>query len=70
MRRALLALRPGDREALVLVAWFDLTPAEAALALAVGPATFRMRLARARRRLRAELEPATTTKEEPQWHPS
>lgn len=68
LRAALLALRPADREALVLVAWFDLTPTEAAVALAIGAAAFRMRLARARRRLRAELEP--TTQEEPQWHPS
>jgi RNA polymerase sigma-70 factor (ECF subfamily) len=75
MRDALRALRRVDREALVLVAWFDLTPAEAAVALGIGPAAFRMRLARARRRLRAVLAPAddpapTTTKEQPQWHPS
>jgi RNA polymerase sigma factor (sigma-70 family) len=71
LRAALAALRPRDREALVLVAWFDLTPAEAAVALGVSAPSFRMRLARARRRLRAELEPTVmTTEEEPQCHPS
>jgi RNA polymerase sigma factor (sigma-70 family) len=73
LRAALLTLRRIDREALTLVAWFDLTPAEAAVALGVGPATFRMRLARARRRMRAELaapDESAMTKEEPQWHPS
>jgi DNA-directed RNA polymerase specialized sigma24 family protein len=58
----------------VLVAWFDLTPAEAAVALGVSGASFRMRLARARRRLRAELEgpdhAVVPTEEEPQCHPS
>jgi RNA polymerase sigma factor (sigma-70 family) len=74
LRQALLTLRPGDREAIVLVAWFDLTPAEGAVALGIGPAAFRMRLTRARRRLRARLEPDSpdpmTTKEAPTWHPS
>jgi RNA polymerase sigma-70 factor (ECF subfamily) len=65
LRDALTELAPIDREALVLVAWFDLTPADAAEALGVSPAAFRMRLARARRRMRAELEP--TSNEEPQW---
>jgi RNA polymerase sigma-70 factor (ECF subfamily) len=74
LREALLALRRVDREALVLVAWFDLAPAEAAVALGIGAAAFRMRLARARRRLRAVLDPvpdsSPTTKEQPQWHHS
>ena len=70
LRAALAALAPGDREALLLVAWFDLTPADAAQALGVAPAAFRMRLARARRRLRAQLDAATTLTEEPQWHTS
>jgi DNA-directed RNA polymerase specialized sigma24 family protein len=56
VRAALLALRRLDREALVLVVWFDLTPAEAAIALGVEPAAFRMRLSRARRRLRTILD--------------
>jgi RNA polymerase sigma factor (sigma-70 family) len=74
LRAALMALRPRDREALVLVAWFDLTSAEAAVALGVSGASFRMRLARARRRLRAELDgrdhTVMRTEEEPQCHPS
>ena len=71
LRSALLALSPLDREAVVLTAWFDLTSADAAQALGITPAAFRMRAARARRRLRAALTPATnptTTKEHPQWH--
>jgi RNA polymerase sigma-70 factor (ECF subfamily) len=54
--RALRSLCPADRESLLLVAWEDLTPAQAARALGIQPATFRVRLLRARRRLRAALE--------------
>jgi RNA polymerase sigma-70 factor (ECF subfamily) len=67
LRAALLGLAPLDREALVLVAWFDLTPADAAEAIGITPAAFRMRLARARRRLRAALQATTVLTEEPQW---
>jgi len=56
LRRALLALSPLDREALLLVAWEDLTPSQAARALGINPAAFRVRLLRARRRLRAGLD--------------
>jgi hypothetical protein len=56
LRRALLALSPLDREALLLVAWEDLTPSQAAHTLGINPAAFRVRLLRARRRLRAGLE--------------
>jgi DNA-directed RNA polymerase specialized sigma24 family protein len=62
------ALPPRDREALLLTTWFDLSPAQAAAALRLAPAAFRMRLARARRRLRAQLQaPETLPKERPQW---
>ena len=54
--RALRSLGPTDREALLLVAWEDLAPAQAARALDVNPTAFRVRLLRARRRLRAALE--------------
>ena len=54
--RALRGLSPLDREALLLVAWEDLTPKQAAKALGINPAAFRVRLLRARRRLRARLE--------------
>jgi RNA polymerase sigma-70 factor (ECF subfamily) len=55
---ALRELSPVDREALLLVAWEDLTPKQAAKALGINPAAFRVRLLRARRRLRASLEEA------------
>jgi RNA polymerase sigma-70 factor, ECF subfamily len=53
---ALRSLSPLDREALLLIAWEDLTPSQAARALRINPAAFRVRLLRARRRLRAALE--------------
>jgi RNA polymerase sigma-70 factor (ECF subfamily) len=53
---ALAALSPDDREALVLVGWDGLRPAEAARVLGCAPSTFRVRLLRARRRLAAELQ--------------
>ena len=67
LRAALMALSPLDREAVVLTAWFDLSSADAAQALGITPAAFRMRAARARRRLRASLQPSPT-QESPQWH--
>ena len=66
LRDALLTLSPLDREAVVLTAWFDLSSADAARALGITPAAFRMRSARARRRLRAALTPAAS-KEQPRW---
>jgi RNA polymerase sigma-70 factor (ECF subfamily) len=53
---ALRSLSPADREALLLVAWEELTPSEAAQALGMKPTAFRVRLLRARRRLRAKLD--------------
>jgi RNA polymerase sigma-70 factor (ECF subfamily) len=52
---ALRGLRDSDREALLLVAWEDLTPTQAATALGITPTAFRVRLFRARRRLLAAL---------------
>jgi RNA polymerase sigma factor (sigma-70 family) len=49
---ALASLSPLDREALLLVAWEELTPAEAARSLRINPTAFRVRLFRARRRLK------------------
>jgi RNA polymerase sigma-70 factor (ECF subfamily) len=66
LRDALLALSRLDREAVLLTAWFDLSSADAAQALGITPAAFRMRAARARRRLRAAYE--ITTKERTQWN--
>jgi RNA polymerase sigma-70 factor (ECF subfamily) len=53
---ALRSLPPFDQEALLLVAWEDLTPGQAAKALGISPTAFRVRLLRARRRLRARLD--------------
>jgi RNA polymerase sigma-70 factor, ECF subfamily len=50
--RALAALDESDREALILVAWDGLTPAEAARVVGCSAAAFRARQLRARRRLR------------------
>jgi RNA polymerase sigma factor (sigma-70 family) len=49
---ALAALSPADREALLLVAWEDLTPSLAAASLGISAVTFRVRFHRARRRFR------------------
>jgi RNA polymerase sigma-70 factor (ECF subfamily) len=53
---ALRQLSEPDREALLLVAWEELTPALAAASLGIGASAFRVRLHRARRRFRAALE--------------
>ena len=52
---AFRALAPADQEVLSLVAWEDLTPAEAAEVLSIPVARFSVRLHRARRRLRNRL---------------
>jgi RNA polymerase sigma factor (sigma-70 family) len=54
--QALRSLSRFDREALLLVAWEDLTPKQAAKALGINAAAFRVRLFRARARLRESLE--------------
>ncbi|MEA2135002.1 MAG: hypothetical protein QOC68_2911 [Solirubrobacteraceae bacterium] len=51
----------------MLTAWFDLSSADAAEALGITPAAFRMRSARARRRLHIALNP-TTSQERPRWN--
>lgn len=53
---AFASLSPGDREVLALVNWDGLSPREAATVLDCTPATFYLRLHRARRRLLKELE--------------
>ena len=55
--RALARLTMREREALLLVAWDGLTPADAAAVARCSPATFRVRLHRARRRLDDALTP-------------
>jgi RNA polymerase sigma-70 factor (ECF subfamily) len=51
----LRALSQSDPEALLLIAWEDLTPALAAESLGISSAAFRVRLHRARRRLSSRL---------------
>ena len=53
---ALARLPESDREAITLIAWDGLRPAEAAAVLGQTPTAFRVRLHRARCRLRRELE--------------
>jgi len=56
LRAALSALEPEDLEVLLLVAWEDLTPTEAAVSLGIPAGTARWRLHRARAALREALE--------------
>src|SRR5215471_9246730 len=58
LSEALRSLSRLDREALLLVAWEDLTPAQAARSLGINPTAFRVRLLRARRRMRVKLRDA------------
>lgn len=51
LARGLRVLAEQDREALLLIAWDDLTPALAAASLGISATAFRVRLHRARRRL-------------------
>jgi len=57
---ALSRLREPDREALLLVAWDGLDASGAATVLGTSPATFMVRLHRARRRLEKELQDEET----------
>ncbi|MFB4279364.1 RNA polymerase sigma factor [Nonomuraea sp. MTCD27] len=54
--RALAALPEDDREILVLVAWHGLSPKEAARVIGCSSAAYRVRLHRARKRLRQAME--------------
>jgi RNA polymerase sigma-70 factor (ECF subfamily) len=72
LARALRALSEQDREALLLVAWDDLTPALAAASLGISPTAFRVRLHRARRRLSDRLTkrptpPTRVSAHRPNW---
>jgi DNA-directed RNA polymerase specialized sigma24 family protein len=55
------ALRPEDREMLLLVAWEGLTPSEAAITLGIPAGTARWRLHRARRIFRTEFADSQPT---------
>ncbi|HEY6762306.1 MAG TPA: RNA polymerase sigma factor, partial [Baekduia sp.] len=56
LRAALAALRPADREVLMLTAWEGLDGGQAAVVLGCSPQAVHTRLHRARARLAAELE--------------
>jgi RNA polymerase sigma-70 factor (ECF subfamily) len=56
IRAAFLALEPAYREALALVAWDGLSPADAARVVGCSAGAFSTRLHRARRRLAEELD--------------
>jgi RNA polymerase sigma factor (sigma-70 family) len=60
LRRALADLPDTERELLLLVAWEELTPAEAAAVVGVPAGTARSRLHRARGRLRESLAPLSS----------
>jgi RNA polymerase sigma-70 factor (ECF subfamily) len=62
LEAALMRLSASDREALLLVAWEDLTPQGAAASPGISPAAFRVRLHRARRRLVRHLDPGATNR--------
>ena len=61
LEAALRQLSTSDREALLLVAWEDLTPKAAAASLGISSAAFRVRLHRARRRLIGHLTDNATS---------
>jgi RNA polymerase sigma-70 factor, ECF subfamily len=56
--RVLAQLVPGDRDAMLLFAWEELTYEEVGIALGIPTGTVASRISRARRRVRAELEAA------------
>jgi RNA polymerase sigma-70 factor, ECF subfamily len=58
VQAALRAIPARDRKVLELVAYSQLSPSEAALALGISPNAARLRLARARKRLRERLPSA------------
>jgi len=57
---ALLELKPGDRDALLLFAWQELSYEEVGTALGIPAGTVASRINRSRRRLRASLGVAST----------
>jgi RNA polymerase sigma-70 factor (ECF subfamily) len=61
LAQALERLRDSDRELLLLIAWDGLSPAQAAVVLGIKPATARVRLLRARRRLVRSLADGDST---------
>jgi len=60
---ALGGLSAKDREAITLVAWDGLSPSDAAVVVGQSPIAFRVRLHRAKRRLRRRLEARQLSRE-------
>ncbi|WP_436760950.1 RNA polymerase sigma factor [Streptosporangium sp. V21-05] len=56
--RALTSLSEDDRELLILTAWQGLSPRDAARVVGCSPTAFRVRLHRARKRLKREMDTA------------
>lgn len=56
LQAALQRLSASDREALILDAWLDVTAAQAAVVQGCTPATYSVRLHRARKRVREALQ--------------
>jgi RNA polymerase sigma factor (sigma-70 family) len=68
LRSALSVLSPAERDLLLLVAWEELSPREAAKALGISPVAARSRLHRARRRALQALQAGTSpVREHPIW---
>ena len=63
LAEALDTLNDGEREMLLLVAWEELSPTEAATILGIAPETARTRLRRARQHIRTYLERGEFTTE-------
>jgi RNA polymerase sigma-70 factor (ECF subfamily) len=68
VREALDQLSPEDRELVTLIAWEGLSPAQAGTALDLSPGAARVRLHRARTRLRAALTTPASTEESHRDH--
>jgi RNA polymerase sigma factor (sigma-70 family) len=68
VHRALQDLPDSDRELVTLVAWEGLTPAQAAAVLDLTPGAARVRLHRARTRLRTALDAAASCEETDHAH--
>ncbi|MFF0344125.1 RNA polymerase sigma factor [Kribbella sp. NPDC004875] len=64
LKVALRELPAVERELLLLVAWENLTPTEAAQVLGIPPGTARSRLHRARQRMDEQLNDPPTTRQE------
>jgi RNA polymerase sigma-70 factor (ECF subfamily) len=63
--QALDKLSAADREAITLIAWDELAPREAAKVVGQSAAAFRVRLHRAKRRLKEELERSSAAPMQP-----